>query len=206
MTRLIVIGAGGHAKVVVDAALRRGLEIAAVIDEAGGGGEVLGYRSVTDFEAGDGDGFVVAIGDNATRQDRFDHYRARGWTPLAVVHPDAILSDDVIVEPGAVVFAGVIVNSCAHVGEDAILNTGCTVDHDCVIGAHAHVGPGANMCGDVTVGEGALLGVGSCVVPGASVGSWATVGAGAAVVRHVADGTAVVGVPARELRRTGEPS
>ncbi|MBN1193318.1 MAG: acetyltransferase [Coriobacteriia bacterium] len=199
--RVIVIGAGGHAKVVIDAAVRAGFRIAGVVDESGTPGQVLGHPTVSEVPP-DAEAFVVAIGDNAKRRDRFEHYMSLGLNPVAVVHPDAIIAEDVTVDPGAVIFAGVVVNSSARIGADVILNTGCTVDHDCVIGDHAHVGPGANLCGQVSVGEGALVGVGACATPGARIGAWATVGAGAAVVDPIPDGVTVVGVPARELPPT----
>ena len=82
-----------------------------------------------------------------------------------------------------------------------IVNTRASVDHGCQIGAFAHVAPGVALAGDVNVGEGAFIGIGAAVVPGRSIGAWATVGAGASVVRDVAAGTTVVGVPARPMRR-----
>jgi sugar O-acyltransferase (sialic acid O-acetyltransferase NeuD family) len=196
--RLVVIGAGGHAKVVIDAAVAAGHEIAAVVDETGRGGEVLGHATVPTLSNGPGDAFVVAIGDNAVRRERYEHYIAHGLVPATVVHPSATVAPSARIGSGSVVFAGVVVNADAIVGENAILNTGCTVDHDCDVGAHVHVAPGANLCGGVTVGQGALVGVGACVVPGGRVGAGATVGAGAAVIEPVADGAVVAGVPARE--------
>lgn len=195
--RVIVIGAGGHAKVVVDAIEAAGDEVMAVVDETGHAESLLSY-TVSAQAPADADGFVIAIGHNALRKARFEHYNALGIAPVPVVHPSATIAEGVVIGAGSVVFAGVVVNRDARIGENVILNTGCTVDHDCVIGDHAHIAPGANLCGAVTIGEGALVGVGACAVPGTSIGAWATVGAGAAVVDAIPDGVTAVGVPARE--------
>ena len=105
----------------------------------------------------------------------------------------------------ALVVAGVVMNLDAVIGRNSILNTGCTVDHDCIIGDHAHLGPGVNLCGGVRLGDGVLMGVGSCAIPRTRVGEWATVGAGSAVVDDVPPREVWGGVPARPLRRNGDP-
>ncbi|MRS11751.1 MAG: acetyltransferase [Actinobacteria bacterium] len=199
--RVIVIGAGGHAKVVIDAIERSGDEVVAVIDETARTKSLLGYEVSTRVPS-DADGFVIAIGDNAMRMARFEHYLATGLRAVPVVHPSAIVADDVHLGDGTVVFAGVIVNRGTTVGENVILNTGCRIDHDCRIGDHAHIAPGVSLSGGVAVSEGALVGVGACAIPGTSIGSWATVGAGAAVVDPVPDGVTAVGAPARERHAT----
>lgn len=197
--RIVVIGAGGHAKVVIDALESAGHELAGVIDETGRTAEILGHAVLSPGATPAADGFVIAIGDNALRKARFEHYVGLGWTPVAVVHASATVAPGAAIGPGTVVFAGVVVNPDATIGANVILNTGCTVDHDCVIADHVHVAPGVNLCGGVSVGEGTLLGVGACATPGARIGAWSTIGAGAAVIDEVADGITAVGVPAREV-------
>jgi sugar O-acyltransferase (sialic acid O-acetyltransferase NeuD family) len=198
--RLLVVGAGGHAKVVIDAADAAGFEIAGVIGAAGDASEILGRPVVNAFEGIPADGFIVAIGDNAVRSRMFDAYLAEGFAPVTVVHPSAIVGTDVVIDAGAFLAAGVIVNAGARIGADAILNTGCSIDHDCVIGDHSHVGPGVALCGGVTLGEGVLLGVGACASPGTSVGRWTVVGAGAAIVDALPAQSVCVGVPAAPIR------
>jgi sugar O-acyltransferase (sialic acid O-acetyltransferase NeuD family) len=197
--RLLVIGAGGHAKVVVSAAVEAGWEIAGIVDESGSRTELMALPVVPDASGIDADAFVIAIGDNRLRAERFAHYQASGMPAAAVLHPRATIDPSATIGPGTVAFAGVVVNAEANIGENVILNTGCTVDHDCAIGAHAHVSPGVNLCGGVTVGEGTLVGVGACAVPLARVGAWAIVGAGSTVIEPVADGVTAVGSPARAL-------
>jgi len=198
---VLVIGAGGHAKVVIDAIECAGDTVAGVVDECGRTGELCGYSIISPGQIPPADGFVIAIGGNRLRRERFDHYVDAGLVPVAVVHPAAVIGQGVTIGAGSVVFAGVVVNRDAAVGDNAILNTGCTVDHDCIVGAHVHIAPGVNVCGGVRIGEGTLVGVGSAVVPGASIGAWSTIGAGAAVIDDIPDGVTVVGVPACEPSR-----
>jgi UDP-perosamine 4-acetyltransferase len=204
--RLLVVGAGGHAKVVIDAADAAGFEIAGVIGAAGDPPEILGRPVVTAFEGIPADGFIVAIGDNAVRSRMFAAYLSEGFAPITVVHPSAIVGTDVVIEGGTFLAAGVIVNAGTRIGADTVLNTGCTVDHDCIIGEHTHIGPQVALCGAVTLGEGVLFGVGACASPGASVGPWSVVGAGAAVVGGLPAHTVCVGVPARPVRALEEPA
>lgn len=202
--RLLVVGAGGHAKVVVDAALAAGLPVVAAAHNSGENPAVTRVL-VTDDPAGvEADSFVVAVGDNRTRARLFAEWTAAGLKPITVIHPSAVLASDAVIGAGTFVAAGVIVNSDARIAENSILNTGCTVDHDCVIGAHVHIAPGTNLSGAVTVGEGALLGVGSCATMGASIGAWSIIGAGAAVVCDLPANKVCFGVPARPVREVDE--
>lgn len=203
--RLLIVGAGGHAKVVLDAALAAGLEIAGVIGQQGRATELLGYQ-VSDAHHGiEADGFIAATGDNAARAEEHRRYVSYGLRPLSVIHPSAVLADGVVIGEGTFVAAGVVVNVGATVGDDVVLNTGCRIDHDCVVGNHALIGPGANLCGSVHAGEGCLVGVGASVVPGARIGEWSVVGAGAAVIGDLPPRMVCVGVPARPLHSIEAP-
>jgi UDP-perosamine 4-acetyltransferase len=194
--RLLVVGAGGHAKVVINAAEEAGFEIAGVIGTASDAREILGHPVSGGRGGIQADVFVVAIGDNALRARYFAEYRSSGLAPTSVVHPSAIVGRDITIGGGTFIAAGAIVNAGARIGADTILNTGCSVDHDCVIGDHSHIGPQVGICGGVTLGEGVLFGVGACASPGASVGAWSVVGAGAAVVGALPADSVCVGVPA----------
>ncbi len=193
-----VIGAGGHAKVVISCLRELGVAVAAALDDAPErwGADLLGVPvrgPVRELAAGFRRG-VIAIGDNRTRR-RLASDLDLEWR--TVVHPRAWVDPTARLGPGAVVFAGAVVQPEAEIGAHAIVNTGASIDHDCRVGAYAHLGPGSRLCGRVRVGEGALIGAGSAVIPGVTIGAWTVVGAGAAVVRDLPDGAIAVGVPAR---------
>lgn len=208
--RAAVLGAGGHAKVVIATLRAAGWEVAAAYDDAGEGRgrEVAGVPVRGPLEAAVEAGHeavVIAVGDNRGRRavaERFAGARALPW--VAVVHPAATVHPSVELGEGTVVFAGAVIQPDTAIGRHAIVNTGASVDHDCRLGDFVHVAPGARLAGGVTVGDGAFLGIGSVVIPGLAIGAWSTVGAGSAAVRPVEARATVVGVPARAVRR-GEP-
>lgn len=197
---VVVIGSGGHAKVVIATVRAAGGDVVSAWDddEARWGQEVLGVpiKGPISAEAIGGSPAIVAIGDNRTRGSVAAALRATWITachPSAVVHPSSSLG------PGTVVFAGCVVQPDTTIGAHSIINTGASVDHDCIIGDFVHVGPGVRLCGGVTVDEGVLLGVGAKVAPNVELGPWSTAGAGAVCVVDVTGETTVVGVPARPV-------
>lgn len=201
--RLLIVGAGGHAKVLLDAALCADIDVAALRGEPGDPGKVLGIPVVFGEDTAGADAFIIGVGDNKTRAALYAEWQERGLTPTTVVHPSAIVAASARLGAGTFVAAGAIINPEACVGANAILNTGCTIDHDCSIGDHAHVAPGVNMSGAVYVGTGTLVGVGACVMPGARIGEWSVVGAGAVVVNDIPGRTVAVGVPAVGIKSAG---
>jgi sugar O-acyltransferase (sialic acid O-acetyltransferase NeuD family) len=200
---IYVIGAGGHARVVLATARRLGLRPAGVFDDDSGkrgrtldGVEVLGpVASMADHPRLPA---VIAIGDNRVRA-RLARELDQQW--LTLVHPAATVEEGASIGQGTVVMAGAVVQTSAVVGSHVIINTCASVDHDCSVGDFCHVAPGAHLAGGVTLEEGVLRGIGSAVVTLRRVGRWSTVGAGAAVVSDLAGDTVAVGVPARPLTR-----
>ena len=196
---IVVIGAGGHAKVLISTLTARGFSIAAILDDDDHkwGMDAYGTR-VSRIERERGGRGVIGIGDNARRRDMASALRLEWQT---VVHPSAFVHPSAKLGRGTVVFAGAVVQPDAVIGDHVIVNTGATIDHDCTIGDYAHLAPGVHLSGSVHVGEGAFLGIGSVVIPGVTIGRWSTLGAGAVATRDLADGVTAVGVPARVLKR-----
>ena len=196
---VVVIGAGGHAKVVISTLAASGTPVAAVVDDDDRkwGTDAQGTR-VERLERARGGRGIVGIGDNARRREMV---QALGLDWQTVGHPAAYVHPSVKLGRGTVVFAGAVVQPDAVVGDHVIVNTGATVDHDCVIGDFAHLAPGVHLAGGVQVGEGAFLGIGSVVCPIIRIGRWARLGAGAVAIRDVPDEVVAVGVPAMERKR-----
>jgi UDP-perosamine 4-acetyltransferase len=206
MTSLYLVGAGGHAKVVIDIAIENGFDVSACIAL----GSETSYRGVPALEGddrisafiADGQSGFVAIGDNATRTRVGELVRSSGGQLSTLNAKSARISPTATIGHGSILMEGVVVNADARIGDLVIVNTGATVDHDCRIGSGAHVGPGSHLAGNVQIGAGAFLGAGTIVIPGITIGAGATVGAGSTVIRDVAPGALAFGVPAKIRKAT----
>lgn len=205
---MIILGAGGHAKVLIDALKLQSVELLGIADAdpdkkgqlllgvavLGGDEEVMKYP-VEKIQLVNGVGSVCV---NLRRRKLFEHFKNAGYRFASIVHTSAIVASNAVLSEGAQIMAGAVIQTGCHVGFNAIINTGSVVDHDCHIGDHAHIAPGATLSGGVMVGEGAHVGTGAIVIQGIRIGRNSLVAAGAVVIRDVADGTTVSGVPARE--------
>ena len=203
--RLLIIGAGGHAKVVVEVAREAGFEPIAAVDPRARG-EVLGVPVrgtdediATLWANREFDAAVVAIGDNRLRHVIANRLREIGCPIPAIVHPRATISPTARIGDGVVVMAGTVVNADATVGRDSILNTAAIVEHDCILDEAVHAAPRSVMGGSCSVGSLTLFGIGAVARPGIKIGANVVVGAGAAVVSDVPDGWVVAGTPARRI-------
>lgn len=213
--RAVLIGGGGHARVVLDAlAEAGGVELLGILDpeppeqtlECFGLRHLGGDERLPELLARGATHFAVGLGgtrDNRPRRELFLRALAAGLAPLSVLHPEAIVSRHARLEPGVTVLAGAVVNAGAELAAGALINTGALVEHDCRIGAHAHVATGARLAGAVRVGALAHIGAGAVVLQGLEIGESAIVGAGAVVLEDVEAGAVAVGSPARVARRTG---
>jgi len=200
----VVVGGGGHAKVIIEILQDAGkYEVAgctvpypapnSLLDVP-----VLGDDSqLSNIYASGVHHAIIAIGNNRLRRKLAQLVVATGFALVNAVSPQAVLSRRVELGVGLAIMAGAVINTCSRIGDGCIINTGATVDHDCVIGNWAHIAPGTNLAGCVKVGDGAFMGIGSRAIPGISVGEWTTVGAGAVVICDLPPGVTAVGVPAK---------
>lgn len=206
---LIVIGGGGHARVLISALLRLGLRVLGFADKGQSQSHILGIPYLGQDEAVlelnpaevlliNGVGSAAAV---ANRVRVYDWFRRRGYAFGSVLDPRAIVVSETRLSEGVQVMAGAVVQTGVVAHENCIINTGALVDHDCVLEAHAHIAPGAVLCGDVHVGTKAHIGAGATVIQGVRIGSGSIVGAGAVVLSDVPNSCTVAGVPARSIRQ-----
>lgn len=199
---LIVIGSGGHAKVVISTLLASGWGIHAVYDDDSKkwGRSIMGFPisgPITRLEEQDGMPVVIAIGDPRVRQHIVERY-SRDWMP--VIHPRAVVDATVKIGVGTVVFAGAVIQPDVVIGDHAIINTSANVDHECIVDDYAHIGPGVHMAANVHVHQGAFLGTGSQVIPSINIGANSMVGAGSSVIRDIPSNVTAVGCPAKVIK------
>jgi len=203
--KVLVAGAGGHAKVVIDAMRSAGLPFEIVVADDDGRKHdqaLLGYRVITPLNnalAGVG-AFHVAIGDNAIRARVTEYLTGLGLAPISVLHPRASIAATVRIGNGAFVAAQSVLGPDAMLETGCIVNHGTIVDHDCHVGAFSHIAPGATLAGGVRIGTRVLVGAGANILPGVTIGDDCVVGAGAVVLNDLEAGSVHVGVPARKFR------
>lgn len=201
---LLLFGAGGHAKVVLDALLRLGVQRSAVAvaddDPSLHGTDFLGTPVGTDASCA-ARRFHVAIGSARARETVHARLLAQGRGAHGVTHPSASVSPLASLGSGVFVAAQAVVAPAARLGDGVIVNHGSVVDHDCAVGAFTHVAPRATLGGNVTIGRRVLVGAGAIVLPGVSVADDCIIGAGAVVTASILAPGTWVGVPARQLQK-----
>ena len=204
--RLLVFGAGGHGRVVADAAEAGGRwsEIAFVDDKypsllVSGDYPVVGASSDIFSLQKSWDAMVIAVGDNKLRLELQQKASSHGFAIATIVHPSAQIARQVAIGEGSVVLANAVINTGSRLGKGVILNTSATIDHDGMVGDGVHISPGAHLAGGVVVADNAWVGIGAVIINGINIGEDATVAAGASVIRDVAAGQVVAGVPAMVL-------
>lgn len=204
---VIVLGAGGHAKVVIELLRASGHEVFGVLDADPAPRTVVGATVVGDdsrLESLKAEGVThafIAIGDNGLRLRLGRKAQKAGFELVNAVSPFARVSPSVRLGAGIAIMAGAVINAESDIRDLAIINTGAVIDHDGLICEAAHVAPGCVLAGDVTVGQRAFLGVGTSVIPGRRIGEDVVIGAGACVVHDIAAGSLAMGVPARVTGR-----
>ncbi len=199
---VVVIGAGGHAKVIIELLRSSGVSIVGLIDADSTPRTVLGVPVLGDdtllptLRAQGIPNAFVALGDNSLRLHMGASVQALGFCLVNAISHRATISPSARLGCGVAVMAGAVINADAQIGDLVIINTGAGIDHDAVLGAACHIGPGATIAGRVHIGSLALLGVGSSVIPRRTVGDGAIIGAGACVIHDINPHVTAVGVPA----------
>ena len=201
---VIVIGAGGHAKVVADIARKNGDTVLGFLDDNElkrdsdfFGAKVLGTVAEYKKYAKEAS-FIIAIGNNSIRKKIADDMICRFYT---AIHPSAVIGEGAEIEEGSFVGALAVVNPDAKVGKHAIINTAAVVEHDCIVGDYVHLSPNAALCGAAVVGECSWIGAGATVANGKNICEDAVIGAGAVVAKDINLRGTYVGVPAKKLEK-----
>lgn len=197
MTRLFIIGAGGHGKVAADTAEAAGYTDVVFLDHEWPRRTKHGQWQIAGAPDSARSPLFCAVGANDTRARLFDEFDL--YDSPTLIGSGAILSPSVTIGAGTLIVAGSIVNADTRIGRGTILNTACSVDHDCVLEDFVHVSPGARLAGGVRVGPESWIGIGAVIKEGIRIGAGAMVAAGAVVVNDVEDGARVAGVPAKRV-------
>ncbi len=207
---VIVLGAGGHAKVLIDLMLHQPIRIIGITERdnidhyrpvlgipvIGSDDTILKYP-VSDIQLVNG----VGSGANLAGRTRvFDYFKNLGYSFAILIHSSALISEYVEVKEGVQVMAGAIIQAGSLLGCNTIINTRVSVDHDCIIGNNVHLAPGVTLSGGVIVGDGTHIGTGATVIQNIHIGRNSLIGAGAVVVGNVPDNTVVMGVPGRVIK------
>ncbi len=200
MNRLIIIGASGHGKVVADIARLNGYEDIVFLDDNPELKEcasfpIIGSNTMTPELDGE---IFIAIGDGSIRMKLMKQNEGRIFPIL--IHPRAVIANDVLIGAGSVIMAGVVINPGVKVGKGCIVNTSSSIDHDCIVGDFVHVSVGAHLCGTVSVGETTWIGTGATVSNNINICSNICVGAGAVVINDINENGTYIGVPAKKVK------
>ena len=186
---MILYGASGHCRVVVDIVEALGIPIDFIVDDNPAINELLGYevrRNIGEYEDA-----IITVGQNWTRKRIVEHLNVARY--LSAIHPTAIISPRSQIGKGTVVMQGAIIQSCAKIGDHCIVNTGASVGHDVELGDYVHVASHATITGGAVIGEGTWIGAGSVIRQGVHIGAWTMIGAGSVVVDDIPDGVVAFG-------------
>lgn len=196
---VIIIGTGGHAKVIADIVLKNGDVLLGFLDDNRSKGEIiLGYPIIGNIDDiylfYDIASFIIGIGDNFVRKSIANKYNVKWYT---AIHPSASIAIDEMIDNGTVIMANTVINTSAKIGKHCIINTGAIVEHDDIISDYVHISPNAALGGTVNIGECTHIGIGASVKNNINITSKCIIGAGSVVVKDIDKSGTYVGVPAR---------
>jgi len=204
MEKLIIIGAGGYAKSVLDSIDYYNYQIKGFLDEFSLKEEHLGYPIIShrldDIESKEKFFYFIAIGNNERRKIWYDRLTSRKLRLINIVDRSAIISSEAKIGTGCFFGKLSVVNSKARIGNNCIINTRALVEHGCNVGEHVNISTNAVINGDVSVGDGSFIGSCSVTLGQIKIGGWSTIGAGAVVTKNVGNNLTVAGVPAKVIK------
>ena len=198
---LVIVGAGGHAKVVIDTARLNGYDNFVFLDDNKKGcfSDYPIVGTTDDYSRYTSNDFIIAIGNNEIRERIVNGLHDVHFAIL--IHPTAVVSDRAVIGDGTVIFPLSIVNSGAHIGNHCIINSGAIVEHDCLINDFVHISPNVTVCGTVNVGKKTHIGAGATVINNLNITDNVIVGAGAVITKNIEKKGTFVGVPAKKLEK-----
>lgn len=200
MEKIIIIGGGGHAKVLIDCIeSENNFEIISVLDDNPNLHEILHYKVLrrTGLIFQNDVKIILGIGNNKTREKIAAEISA---DYITTAHPSAVISKYAKIGKGTQIFAGAIINAGAVIGDHCIINTGSVIEHDCVLADFVHISPNAALSGAVQIGSGSHIGTGANIIQNITVGSNVIIGSGAVVTSDIPDNCTAVGIPAKPIK------
>jgi sugar O-acyltransferase (sialic acid O-acetyltransferase NeuD family) len=206
LKKIIIIGSGGHSRVVIDTLETLGSNIFGIIDinYKGQKEKIFNYKIIGDMTIIDNlnpknYNIILAIGDNNKREKYFSELLYKGFTIPTIIHPTAILSKKIIIGNGVFINSGVILNAGVEIADNTIINTGSIIEHEVNIKQNSHICPGVKIGGRATVGKNTFIGIGSSIKDYIKIGDNVKVGAGSVIIDNIKKGLTVVGVPGKEI-------
>jgi len=204
MSKLFIIGCGGHGKVILDMAKKIGKWVTIqFLDDYHIGLSINGIKvigsidminSIVNYD------YIIAIGDNNTREFVFSKIRKNGNNLISIIDPSATISDTVKIGNGTVIMPNVVINANSIVKDCCIVNTGSIIEHDSIIGSFSHISPGAVLCGNVKIGKNVWIGANTTIINNIKISSDTIIGAGSTVIDDVLIKGTYVGSPIRKLK------
>lgn len=204
--QVVIIGAGGHAKVIADIIEKCGDNLLGFLDDNKELGEkvIKEYKVIGKIEnskimqkSNKNLYFIIGIGSNYVRESIYEKYKLNYYT---AIHPNSNIAIDVTIEEGTVVMANACINSNAKIGKNCIINTGAIIEHDNIIEDYVHVSPNATLCGTVKIGKYTHIGAGTTIKNNSTVIDNCIIGAGAVVLKNIEEKGTYVGVPVRKIK------
>ncbi|WP_238883207.1 acetyltransferase [Clostridium sp. YIM B02551] len=210
MRKIVLIGAGGHCKIIIDIIKSRGLyEIVGITDKSEIDKKILDIDVIGDdsvleeiFETGVEYAFICigGISDLNIRNIIYNKLKKIGFKIPILIHKNAVISPYARIGEGTCVMANAVINADANIGCNCIINTSCVIEHDCNIDDNSHISPGTSLAGGVRIGYNSHIGIGATIIQSINIGNNVTVGAGSVVIEDIVDNTVAVGVPAKIIK------